>query len=95
MNDLQIKHCPRCKNDIKIPPLTTEQKKELQTIRERQGMGSLLERIRKITALDLIDSKILTIHINKTGHCNKCIYANLKGENQICPECKSFNLNWE
>lgn len=95
MNELQIKHCARCKMDIKLPALTMEQKKEIKTIRERQGMGSVLEKIRKITELDLRDSKILTIHINEAGQCNRCNYDKLQGENQVCPKCKSFNLNWE
>lgn len=95
MNDLQIIHCTRCKSDIKIPPLTTEQKKEIKSIRERRGMGSMLERIRKITELDLMGSKILALHVNQIGHCNRCNYDKLQGENQICPKCKSFNLNWE
>jgi predicted Zn-ribbon and HTH transcriptional regulator len=81
--------------DIKLPPLTMEQKKEIKAIRERQGMGSVLERIRKITELDLRDSKILAIDVNEAGHCNRCNYDKLQGENQICPKCKSFNLNWE
>lgn len=95
MNDSLIKHCARCKTDIKIPPLTTEQKNELKTVREKQGMGSTLARIREITRLDLRDSKILAIHINEAGHCNRCNYDQLQGENQICPKCKSFNLNWK
>lgn len=95
MNDFVIEHCARCKTDIKIPVLTAGQKKELGTIREKIGMGSTLARIREITSLDPRNSKILAIHINEAGHCNRCNYDKLQGENQICPKCKSFNLNWE
>lgn len=93
MNDFSIKHCARCKAYIKIPFLTAEQKKEVETVREKQGMGSILARIREITRFDLMDSKMLAIHINESGRCNRCNYDELEGENQTCPKCKSFNLN--
>jgi predicted Zn-ribbon and HTH transcriptional regulator len=95
MNDFSIKRCARCKTDIRIPSLTTDQKKEIKTARKKQGMGSTLAKIREITNLDLRDSKALVIHIYEAGHCNRCTYDKLQGENQICPRCKSFNLNWE
>ena len=94
MNEFLIKYCARCKTDIKIPSLTIELKNEINTVRKKQGMGSTLASIRKITTLDLVDSKILAIHINNAGHCNRCNYNELKGENAISPKCKAFNLNW-
>jgi hypothetical protein len=42
MNDFSIKRCARCKTDIRIPSLTTDQKKEIKTARKKQGMGSTL-----------------------------------------------------
>jgi hypothetical protein len=78
MNDFSIRHCARCKCDIKIPPFTTEQKKEIKTVRQKKGMGSTLARIREMTILDLMDSKYLHCMLMKPGFVTGVIMIDCK-----------------
>lgn len=94
MSNFQVIHCPRCKTDINIPSLTKEEKMELTSTKFNKGEISTIEMLRTLAELDLKEAKAVVTHLNKAGHCNRCNYDSLQGENMFCPKCKSFNLNW-
>ena len=95
MSNLKTIHCARCKADIKIPSLTTDEKKDLAMLNQAKGSAFAIAQVRVKTGFDLKESKALIMHMNRLGHCNRCDYMLLQGENVTCPNCKAFNLNWE
>jgi ribosomal protein L7/L12 len=94
MTNLKIFHCLRCNSDVKVPFFTNDEKEKLKVLANVEKKVSAIEEVRKISGLDLKESKTLIIHLNKFGHCIRCDNNDLIGENLTCPKCKSFNLNW-
>jgi Zn finger protein HypA/HybF involved in hydrogenase expression len=90
-----VKHCSRCQADITIPALSPQVKVELMQLKNAQKPLHVVKIIQEKTGLGLAVAKGLTMHMNqKRGHCHRCNYGELRGENVICPKCKSLNLNW-
>jgi uncharacterized paraquat-inducible protein A len=85
-------HCSRCGTDIKIPDLVQTDKEALLKILQANQPLLTIKKIRDKTDLNLADAKSLMQHLNvQKGHCHRCNYQALSGENVICPKCKSVN----
>ncbi len=92
---MQNLNCKKCNIEIMIPDLTDEQKRELLEMKQAGLNIQVVQRIQDIAKLGLKNSKGLMEHINDTyGHCHRCNFQELDGENIICPKCKSVNTNW-
>lgn len=88
--------CLKCECSIFIPNIDDKDKRELILIKQNESDFLLIQKINKLTHLNLKDSKALAYHINnKVGFCHRCNYKDLVSENVICPKCKSFNTNWD
>lgn len=89
-------YCKRCNNEVLIPNLTEKQKRELLEMKLAGLNLQIVQRIQDIAKLGLTNVKGLMLHINApNGHCHRCDFQELAGENAICPRCKSVNTNWD
>ncbi|MEZ0004679.1 Zn finger protein HypA/HybF involved in hydrogenase expression [Flavobacterium sp. 28YEA47A] len=88
--------CPKClpKEGIECPDFSTSEKDKLSEMVKNNPMKGMMY-LREQHMLSLHDAKYIVLHINeKTGHCNRCNFDNLKGEYINCPKCRAFNFNW-
>ncbi len=95
MKLLKVVHCKRCGANIKVPVLTIKQKIQLRRLKNGGKTLNAVDQVRHFVGYDLKEAKALALHINDQGHCNRCDFDDLQGENVICPKCQAFNLNWE
>lgn len=90
-----IIHCIKCDYTLSIPDFSNYEKSKILEIMNQNSDLKVIPLIHEMTKLSMKDSKALCFHINKlTGHCHRCNYDRLVGENVTCPKCKSLNLNW-
>lgn len=91
-----ISYCEKCQNEIPNPLLTPEDKRNILTFvhanKKLQAMALLKEK----DYMNLYDSKVFVTHLCETyGKCHNCNYDQLKNEYEVCPKCRSFNINWK
>lgn len=91
-----IKTCQRCvKRDYQVPEFTLQEKKTLLELKVNHKFMEVIQKIRDLYNVEMIDAKFSLMHINEVyGKCNRCNVDYLKGEYVECPKCKSLNFNW-
>lgn len=88
-----MNYCNRCKTEIPELELSEIEKLNLWYI---EGMASKITYLKSRRQINLIAVKSFILHLNKEyGKCNRCDKEGLEGERINCPDCQSFNLNWE
>lgn len=91
-----IVKCKYClpETGIAVPEFSSSEKNSLVDVNKQSPMQAILW-IKDKFKLSLQAAKYIVMHINTNyGHCNRCAYDTLKGENINCPECGAFNFNW-
>jgi hypothetical protein len=91
-----ITYCERCKNEVPKPLLTPAHKKEIvECIRANMPLQAMY--ILKANGyVELKEAKIFVDHLCRTnGKCHRCSYDQLKNEYEVCPKCRSLNINWK
>jgi uncharacterized paraquat-inducible protein A len=90
-----ISYCEKCKNEVPRPLLTQTDKNEVLAFvranKKLQAMALLKEK----DYMSLYDTKVFVTHLCEAyGKCHNCKYDQLKNEYEICPVCKSLNINY-
>lgn len=87
--------CSRHK-DVKVPSLSKKEKIEILNKREELGTLRTTKFLRETYEMELGEAKNFIHHINsKKGKCLVCKVDSMEGENQTCPNCGRFSLNWD
>lgn len=91
-----IKYCKRCvKRNYLVPEFTLEEKKTLTELKANNKPLEVIQKIKTLYNVEMIDSKFSLMHINEVyGKCNRCNVDYLQGEYVDCPKCKALNFNW-
>jgi Zn finger protein HypA/HybF involved in hydrogenase expression len=91
-----IDFCEKCKNKIPIPFLTEKDKDFLLSQIRIDRTLYAMQFLKEEKDLGLKECKLFVEHTSKQfGKCHNCNYDNLKNEYEICPKCKSLNINWK
>lgn len=88
--------CVKClpKEGIECPDFSFFEKQELTEMAKNSPLKSVVH-LREQYMLSHHDAKYIVMHINKkSGHCNRCNFIGLTGENINCPKCGAFSFNW-
>lgn len=89
-------NCTRCNHSelFEVPDFSLEEKKKLLKIR-RSSVILLVKEFLDNYGIPHASAKFIASHLNtENGHCHRCDFAHLSGENVTCPKCKSLNMNW-
>ena len=87
--------CEKCKTTLVLPSsLSPKLRRKAASLRRTEKSVEAIDILNKEGGLDLREAKALVLHIPQDpGICNKCGAA-LEPSTEVCPKCRSINLNW-
>lgn len=88
--------CKKCSNEIPELNFTEDQKLEIWGLAAQNMKIFLVSKLIHECKMSHSDAKVVAMHIHcENGHCVKCNFKNLTGENVECPKCHAFNYNFD
>jgi uncharacterized paraquat-inducible protein A len=90
------KKCPNCRWTIADLNPSEEQRRELFHLLQQNKKLHAVKLLHQVLPISLTTAKGTVMHLHATyGHCVNCNYTDLEGESCFCPQCGSFNYNWQ